>query len=865
MKFYKRERLYPDYFTVSSGNLVNYGLFAYSTEYVLIDPTSTQPNDVLTSGQLTALKQTSSTDFSVLAASFTDTSWTSNSWNMTSDDTFTAQLNTWISNNIHNGFESTNIVIMRGNVLGTNYTTVFTYPGNQGKTNLTFSKISSSVGFSLGLDSEGYALTWGFTNEPNTNDFLNGQLNRLGNGAILNKSSPVTIAMGKIFSKLATGLYNNFCLGIESSTGMLWGWGNNSFGQLGDGTTFLYRKTPVNVLGGRSFSDVTAGLYQTSALEASTGFVWCWGRNQYGYLGDGTIFNKSSPISVLGGRSFSKISKGSYLHTLAIEGSTGFCWGWGQGNTLGDGTIEHRSSPVSVLGGRSFSQLAGGTSTSLGIEASTGLAWTWGYNGLGQLGEGTTENKSSPVSVLGGRSYNKACIGSRGLAIEGSTGNAWTWGHNIVGWGGQLGDGTTESKSSPVGVLGGRSYSEVAGGQNQSLALEASTGYLWSWGDSSYGQLGNLTNDPQSSPISVVGGKSFNKIYSGKNTLYGLDSSGIAWGIGRDSNAELGDNIELSRSTPVYVLGNRKYSKITAYSGVSILALESSTGYAWMWGNNSFGQLGNGTTKQENSPIKILGNISFSEISNLEFTCSAIEGSTGIVWGWGSNSYGQLGDNTTIHKSSPITLVGGKSFSKVEAGAWNIAAIEGSTGLVWGWGWNDYGVIGDGTTIMKSSPVTVLGGKSFNAITCTSFDTLGIEGSTGIVWGWGLNQEGKLGEGTTTRRSSPVSALGGRSFFKINAKEYTTLAIEGSTGYAWACGGYSSGEYGIGDGTTNLSSSPVSVVGGRSFKEIASGYHNFAIEASTGQAFGWGKNIWGELGDGTFESRSSPVSIYSNI
>ena len=107
MKLYKRERLDPYYFTVSSGNLVNYGLFAHSTEYVLINPTSTAPTDILSSGQINALKQSSSSNFSVLAANFSDSSWTSNSWDMSSEDNFTSQINTWISNNLTNiGFDS---------------------------------------------------------------------------------------------------------------------------------------------------------------------------------------------------------------------------------------------------------------------------------------------------------------------------------------------------------------------------------------------------------------------------------------------------------------------------------------------------------------------------------------------------------------------------------------------------------------------------------------------------------------------------------------------------------------------------------------------------------------------------------------
>ena len=415
---------------------------------------------------------------------------------MSTEDTFTSQLNTWLSNNITAGFESTNVVVMRGNVLGTDYTTVFTYPGNQGKSNLTFSKIFGASDSSLGLDSEGYALTWG----SNSYD-------QLGNGRDVNRSSPAIAAMGKLFSKLTTGPNNNFCLGIESSTGMLLGWGCNSYGQLGDGTT-TSKNSPSRILGNISFSEITAWRYQCGAIEGSTGIVWSWGQNNFsagggGGLGDGTTDNKSSPVTVLGGRSYSKISTGTYVSS-ALEGSTGYAWSWGinayssAGGYLGDGTTNHKSSPVSVVGGKSFSDLFVEGDYNFTIEGSTGLVWSWGNNNTGSLGDGTVTHRSSPVSVLGGKSF---CKISQAMGIEGSTGLAWAWGNNSFG---ELGDGSTYyGFSFPVSVLGGRSYKEITTSGSQSLAIEGSTGLAWAWGQNNTGKLGNNSTENRSSPVSV--------------------------------------------------------------------------------------------------------------------------------------------------------------------------------------------------------------------------------------------------------------------------------------------------------------------------------------------------------------------------
>ena len=204
---------------------------------------------------------------------------------------------------------------------------------------------------------------------------------------------------------------------------------------------------------------------------------------------------------------------------VALEASTGNAYAWGintYGN-LGDGTTASRSSPVSVLGGKSFSQLmSSGTHGNLfvvGIEGGTGNAYAWGFNTEGQLGNNASTHQSSPVSVSGDRSYSQIFVntgytglaqGSPVIAIEGSTGNAYTWGRTWVppilinGFGG------SSLQSSPVSVPGGRSWSTILAPVNMLLGIEGSTGLAYTWGQQTLGQLGNGADIFAASPVSIT-------------------------------------------------------------------------------------------------------------------------------------------------------------------------------------------------------------------------------------------------------------------------------------------------------------------------------------------------------------------------
>jgi alpha-tubulin suppressor-like RCC1 family protein len=349
--------------------------------------------------------------------------------------------------------------------------------------------------------------------------------------------------------------------------------------------------------------------------DFAVGFAYGWGLNTCGRLGDGTITSRRSPVNVVGDQfRWCQISAAD-CHSVAVT-NLGVAWAWGMNTCgrLGDGTVANKSSPVTVVGGiTNWCQISGGLGHTLAVTT-TGCAWAWGLNATCELGDSTTVNKSSPVSVVGGFcdwcQVSAGChsLGVRSGVVSGS--NLWAWGFNNSG---QLGNNTTTNSSSPVSVLGGFSdWCQASAGNVHTLAVR-SGGSAWAWG-SNGGRLGNNTTTNQSSPISVVGGFSdWCQVSAGVHSL-GVKSDGTAWAWGTNTNAQLGDNTTTGRSSPVSVVGGfTDWCQISA-ARVHSLAVRQS-GSAWAWGFNGQGRLGDNTITNRSSPVSVVGG--FSDWCNL--------------------------------------------------------------------------------------------------------------------------------------------------------------------------------------------------------------------------------------------------------
>ena len=251
------------------------------------------------------------------------------------------------------------------------------------------------------------------------------------------------ISLASVTPQVAGGWYHSIAL---KSDGTVWAWGSG--GTLGDGTT-EERHFPVQVSGLSGVTAIAGGEYHTIALK-SDGTVWAWGFNEYGELGDETTTQRTTPVQVNGLSSVTTIAGGA-SHTIALK-SDGTVWAWGYNYyyQLGDGTTGERHSPVQVSGLSDVTAIAGGRYHSIALK-SDGTVWAWGNNEYGQLGDGRTTLKSGNPLQASGLSGVTAVAGGAGhtIALK-SDGTVWAWGNNREA--GQLGDGTTTDRYTPVQV-----------------------------------------------------------------------------------------------------------------------------------------------------------------------------------------------------------------------------------------------------------------------------------------------------------------------------------------------------------------------------------------------------------------------------
>lgn len=328
---------------------------------------------------------------------------------------------------------------------------------------------------------------------------------------------------------------------------------------------------------------------------------WAWGQNGFGTLGDNTNVNKCLPVSFVGAtHTFCKVKSG-FNHSCFID-NNGQAWSWGGNSTnygeLGDNSVLNKSTPVSVWGNRTFCEISAGYSHTLALD-NQGRIWGWGsdfFNTL--LGSG---NKSTPILIsAGGLDAHTFCsvvaADFYSFALD-TNGVAAGWGGNTVG---ELG-----GSGYPV-YLSAHTFCHISMGYSLSFGLDQN-GQAWSWGLNVYGQLGNNSVSSQTTPVSVWGNHTFCKINTGNNsyTTYAIDNHGQIWSWGRNDRGQLGIDSTTGACTPVSVWqGNRTFCDIRG-GGKHALAIEWN-GKVWGWGYNNSGQLDNNSIISQRTPVLII-------------------------------------------------------------------------------------------------------------------------------------------------------------------------------------------------------------------------------------------------------------------
>lgn len=416
---------------------------------------------------------------------------------------------------------------------------------------------------------------------PSTNLAINAtvqlaaELRGAGNEVLTGRSITWTSSNPAVAEVASTGLVTGKTSGgpvtiTASSEGM-------------NGTAQITVATPI------SLAAFAVGFFHTCALTAD-GAAWCWGRNTECQLGRGACVNNlPTPAAVTTSLRFNQIAPGGYYTCgIAKTGQT-WCWGANDKGQLGDGSVINRAAPVLLSGGHLFTTISAGGFHSCGLTAA-GQAWCWGGNSSGELGDGTTLFRTVPVLVQGGHVFTTIRAGTDHNCALDAAGAAWCWGYNEDG---EIGDGTMIDRPTPLRVIGGHQFVELEVGNFHTCGRTSGNVTLcWGWNDS--GQIGDGTTTDRLIPTTVSGGDAFVSIHAAGWSTCGRLASGLAKCWGENEEGENGTGTMVNSSTPAAVTGARAYTSLTSGSGYHFCGIQSS-GTVYCWGDNSYGQLGDGT------------------------------------------------------------------------------------------------------------------------------------------------------------------------------------------------------------------------------------------------------------------------------
>ena len=343
----------------------------------------------------------------------------------------------------------------------------------------------------------------------------------------------------------------------------------------------------------------------TNATESS---VYCWGGNTFGNLGNGGTVHSPLPQRVTGlpNGQIAQLTAGA-AHTCALQVNGGlYCWGFNASGQLGDGTTTMRTAPVLVSNsvGRYNSVAAGGVHT-CGRLANGGVE-CWGDNVVGQIGDGTTTRRLTPTAVLSsGISLSELGAGAQHTCAVGADSELYCWGRGDRG---QLGIGSAPQNASfsrvsrPAGVT----LRTPVGGENFTCAM-GSNDRVYCWGENNVGQLGDGTTTGRLTPVAVSAVTPLVKLGSrlGGGHTCALTAAQAVYCWGLNERGQLGDGTNAHRSFPTAVVAGS--AKFTSVSPGTEYTCAATTDYRVMcWGSNTLGQLGDGTTTHRTAPVSVV-------------------------------------------------------------------------------------------------------------------------------------------------------------------------------------------------------------------------------------------------------------------
>jgi len=697
-----------------------------------------------------------------------------------------------------------------------------------------------------------------------------------------------------------------------TADGEVWAWGGNDRGQLGDGTRSP-RTTPTRVRDVPRATAIAAGVSHSLAV-ASNGTVYAWGDNAHAQLGENGPTESLTPLKVEGLADVVAVAAGG-RHSVALM-SDGTLWAWGD-NVSGQTGVSWTTAqlpPTPVEGMEAVVAIAAGDSHSLAL-VSGGRVFVWGDNSHGQLGEVSGPATAVPFEIEGFRATAIAAGRFHSLALD-TEGWIWEWGDDAGSPGGPVlrrvlrasvipilaagakvatptltpGTGTYGSAQNVTvscstsgatihyttnGVDPTEADAVVASGGtvlvDRTLTLKAKA---WKPGTSPSGVAQAVyTLKPATPSFTPAGGTyaspqmvTIATATAGAEVRYtadGTDPSATSTLYASPVSVRITTTLKAKAfktdwtpsdtATATYTLN---YGAISAGHEHSVALKPDGT--LWAWGGNSYGQIGDGTSGTDRiTPVPVSALTAVKAIAAGGYHTLALK-TDGTVWGFGQNASGQLGDRSTINRSTAVRAYQLSGVTTIAAGERHSLALK-SDQTVYAWGENGEGQLGLGDFADRNKPTRITGLTGVTAIAAGLQHSLALK-ADGTLWAWGRNSYGVLGNGTSgDTQASPVQVNPVSGMRLVGAGSYHSLALlNDGTGRAW--GSNYSGQ--VGDGTTGTERTvptPISVMTGM-LALAGGGLHTLAL-TNDGGVSSWGDNGSGQLGDGTTTGHALPAQI----
>ncbi len=652
---------------------------------------------------------------------------------------------------------------------------------------------------------------------------------QLGIGSTIQNSTPSAVDANSNYSYVSAG--NSHTCAIKSS--QLLCWGSNSSNELG--TAGGNVSVPTITDSGTNYSQVSAGSSSTCGVTTA-GVLRCWGVNANYRLGYSTL-GVLLPTNIGSGYNFVSLGL-NHACGLLTDGTLN-CWGDNTNGQMGDGTINSRQYPAVTDNGTKYNTVSVGETHTCGITTG-GILKCWGANNSGQLGQGDTTTRYTPTTVSTG-GFLKVWAGTGHTCALSSANLMYCWGLNSEG---QLLIGSGASVYSVSSVDVSTTFTTGSARYNTTCGI-TSDGNLKCGGSNTSGQVGDSTIMNKRTPAST-GLSNVAKIAVG----YGHSCSLIANRIlcsGLNSNGQVGDGTTVNRLTATKIDPAIAYTHLTAnyYHSCGI----TDEAQLKCWGKNDSGQIGDGTTANKLVPTLIDSSVAYSAVSPGTFhTCAITNG--GVLKCWGKNNYGQLGNNSTTNASTPQIIDPGVSYLRVSAHDSHTCAIT-TGGVLKCWGDQSYGKQGDGyTSGSKYIPTVVDSGVAYSYVT-TGYDSTCAITSGGVLKCFGFNSYGQIGNGTTTNATSPTVIDSGVSYARVAMGHYHTCGVT-TTGIL-KCWGYNDSAQ-VGNNSIVYQMTPQVIDSGVAYSEIALGYNSSCALTTTSDTKCWGSNNYGQYGDGGIPS-----------